>query len=362
MKQSGPTNESHQETSHSHTHHKQHTAFSKFIGAAAGAGIEQGLLHGVDTSAKFAMANHTSALAWIKHLVASEGIPGATARLYNGFGLALLKKGPMRVYKYGVQDELLEKLDESFGDAADEKFGPYGHSVLQGVAGAITGIMEPFVGFQVPDTLQVRQQARKNKAQKVSITEDAKNLGLRGLFRGSVVTGFGRNMPGAVGLFGGSAAANQAMGNEDHHSVTKNLAAKWFGAFLSLIASQPGDVVKTKMQVEQKNLIEVLKTITPQQLFTSGLLPRLAMSAKVGLGFFVIEGCMNWAKEHFGEKVESSTKVRDEALAPSKSFTAQFNAAKDKSKETTTGEAIHPPTTVDEIVEKMAHASIRKKD
>ncbi len=286
-----------------HDFYYRHTFFSKFVGGVSGAVFEQGVFHPVDTAAKTAMANKSKTLPWLRALVAREGMLGATKQLYGGFALATAKKGPMRLYKYGLQDEFNTELSKRYQKAAEALFGVYGNVVIQTAAGAATGAFEP-VFFQAIDTLQVRKQV---KQESISV-ENAKKLGLRNLYRATFVTGLGRNVPGSIGLFGGSELANHMMDNQDHKSDIKNLGAKTGGAFFSLILSQPGDVIKTDMQTKQISFLKAWEAITWRQLFSSGLVTRLALAGKVGFGFLVIEKGMNYSKELFGEKVETPRK------------------------------------------------------
>ncbi len=275
----------------------RHTKFSKFFGTALGALGEQVFFHPVDTVAKTSMAKNLNIFPWLSELVRKEGLTGTSTVLYRGFILGYGKKAPLRVYKYGVQDELAERMTLHFGVDAQTHFGDYGHVAIQTGAGAVTGIFEP-VFFQWIDTLQVRKQVL---GEKISYS-NATSLGWTGLYRGSLVTGLGRNAPGAAGLFGGSELANHLMDNKDHHSDAKNLLAKWGGAFMSLVFSQPGDVIKTRMQVQQITFTQAIKGISLGEVLTSGLGARLFMSAKVGAGFLLIEKCMNLSKEWFGER------------------------------------------------------------
>lgn len=303
----------------------RHTHFSKFFGTALGAFGEQTLFHPIDTVAKTAMANKQPILPWLRDLFALKGPIGATQQLYGAFTLGYVKKAPLRMYKYGVQDEVAVALRTKYGESANRQFGEYGHVVLQSIAGGLTGAFEP-VFFQGIDTLQVRKQVLREP---ISISS-AQNLGITGLWRGSIVTGLSRNVPGAIGLFGGSEYANHVMGNQDHDSDAKNLLAKWFGAFLSLVASQPGDVVKTTMQVEQIGFFYAMKSISWKQMFTNGLGPRLVMSGKVGTGFLFVEKGMQVAKELFGEKVERTQKLVDvdSLLTTKPTLLNQFDATK----------------------------------
>ncbi|MGE3317974.1 MAG: hypothetical protein AB7I18_01650 [Candidatus Berkiella sp.] len=292
--------------SNSNTPQYNHTPFSKFFGTALGALGEQTFFHPIDTIAKTAMAKKQPVLPWMRDLFAEKGPLGATQQLYRAFMLGYAKKAPLRIYKYGVQDEVAARLKVQYGDEAASRLGPYGHVAIQTVAGGLTGVFEP-VFFQWIDTLQVRKQVL---GEPISL-ESASKLGIRGLYQGAIVTGVGRNALGAAGLFGGSELANQLMDNQDHHSNLKNLAAKWFGAFASLVASQPGDVIKTTMQVEQTGFMTAMSRVSWRQMFTSGLGPRLVMSGKVGTGFLFIEKSMNLAKKWFGEEVKSEAQCVD---------------------------------------------------
>lgn len=278
----------------------RHTAFSKFFGTAMGAFGEQSILHPVDTVAKTAMAKKIPVLPWLRDLVTQQGPVGTVQQLYRAFWLGYGKKAPLRIYKYGFQDELAARLKFMYGEEATAQFGTYGHIMIQTASGGVTGALEPLF-FQSIDTLQVRKQVL---GEPISI-ENAKKLGIRGLYKGALVTGLGRNTLGSAGLFGGSEYANHLLDNRDHRSDAKNLAAKWAGAFMSLLFSQPGDMVKTTMQIEQISFFPALNRISWKQMFTNGLGPRLVMSGKVGIGFLLIEKSMEVAKQWFGERVDS---------------------------------------------------------
>lgn len=336
--QQGPSRNNSSSTDPLHFHYT-HTFYSKLIGATFGAIAEQGVFHPVDTAAKTAMANKTKTLPWLRALVAKEGMLSATKQLYGGFMLGVAKKAPMRSYKYGVQDHLNEVLSKQYGEAANIWFGAYGNVIIQATAGATTGALEPFLLFQLVDTMQVRKQVLKEP-----ITfENAKKLGFRNLSRATIVTGFARNVPGSIGLFGGSELANQLMNNKDHESNGKNLLSKWIGALFSLGFSQPGDVIKTDMQTKLISFGEALNGVTMKQLFSSGLTTRLALSGKIGFGFLVIEKGMHYSKQLFGERVEvpkkssrimessreveDDTNIRDEILSNSSpTLLNSFNA------------------------------------
>ncbi len=313
---------------------RQHTPFSKFFGAASGALGEQLIFHPVDTVAKNGMTHKQGALPWLRTLVAERGVAGSFSQLYGGLGVALFKKGPMRIYKYTVQDALNDSLKAKYGVMASNHFGNYGLVLIQCAAGGATGLIEPLF-FQAIDTVQIRKQVLKEAVSWGS----ARALGVQGLYRGAIFTGLARNVPGSVGLFGGSALANQLMNNtyeSKDRSQLLNLAAKWFGALSSLVLSQPGDVIKTNMQVKQVPLRKAIEGITAKQLFTGGLGPRLFMSFKVGVGFFLIEECMNYSRLLFGKDSEeppvapphSAISVADSSSVATPSLLTQYETHK----------------------------------
>lgn len=337
--QKGPTQS--QQSSQSS---KQHTPFSKMFGAVTGAIGEQVIFHPIDTAGKSLMTQTQGLFPWLRQLLTERGPIGVTKQLYGGLGVALVKKPPMRWYKYGVQDTLNETMTSQYQEAAKLIFGPYFKVVIQCAAGATTGLFEP-VFFQGIDTAQIRKQVLKEKI----TLENAQKLGFKGLYRGALFTGLARNVPGSIGLFGGSAYANHLMSNDNYQSQDRskllNLGAKWFGALTSLILSQPGDVIKTNMQVKQVPLKEAFQGVTAKQLFTGGLGPRLFMSFKVGVGFFLIEECMNYSRILFGKDSEALTEdSRDvenptviveeltESTATATCLTTQYDAHKSKSR------------------------------
>lgn len=324
----------HQGPKQSDQSQKQHTPFSKFFGAASGALGEQLIFHPVDTVAKNGMTHKQGALPWLRTLVAERGVAGSFSQLYGGLGVALFKKGPMRIYKYTVQDALNDSLKAKYGVMAFNHFGIYGSVLIQCAAGGATGLIEP-IFFHPIDTVQIRKQVLKEAVS----WENARALGVQGVYRGALFTALARNVPGSFGLFGGSALANEVMNNSYENkdrSQLLNLAAKWFGALTSLVLSQPGDVIKTNMQVKQVPLKAAFEGITVKQLFTGGLVPRLFMSFKVGVGFFLIEEAMNYSRVLFGKDCEeppvaptqAAMSVVDSSTVATPSLLTQFETHK----------------------------------
>lgn len=270
------------------------TAISDYVGAGAATLAEQ-VLHPLDTLAKNAMRGHAKWLSFKEELEKLSPL-NKVKRVYKGVTIAVGKKGPMRAYKFATQAQIDRFLETRYSKELDEKFGPNASLVRAGIAGAITGACE-VIPFQPIDTLQIRQQ---NLQEKISL-ENVSKLGLRGLYRGAIVTAFGRNVFGATGLFAGSEFINKNLDNQHKKDHFKNFLAKWGGALFSIAISQPGDKLKVMMQTEQISLKEAWARTSSKELFSDGLKFRLYLSFKIAIGFFIAEKFMDLSARFLGE-------------------------------------------------------------
>lgn len=271
--QSGPQNLEQTQTSKNVT---------KVAGAASATLIEMTLFHPFDTLVKNALHSPASQQALFAFLK-SQSLQGKVQRLYQGFSPALLKKGPQRGQKWLMQGALNEQIQVKHAPFFRRFFGDNAKIAMATTAGALTGLAEPILVHPF-DTIQILKQ---NQAK---TDTRARALGLRGLYRGALFTGFARNAPGAGTLFGASEALNQSLGNKDKSNHALNFAAKLMGALLSSVVSQPGDVIKTKMQTDQVSLSQALAKTTWKQMLTNGIGPRVVFaSTKVAFGFFMYE-------------------------------------------------------------------------
>jgi hypothetical protein len=260
------------------------TNTSNMAGSIVMTGVEQALLHPLDTIAKANMAQSRT--------FSFNNMKG----LYDGFAIGLLKKCYMRgAYKWPANAFFNVQVASQYGDSFNDRFGPkYGKLAVTTCAAVATGLFEPLFVHPV-DTLQVRLQAKGSTEKTALSFKNIRELGVSGLYRGALLTGVLRNVPGCLGLFSGSHIVNSALDNDDRSSITKNLFAKWCGALASILLSQPGDVVKTNMQVHGLNFMSACKAVPLKEMMTRGLTARLGLSVKVGLGFFMAEAGMDLA-------------------------------------------------------------------
>lgn len=258
-------------------------AVEKTLGAVSATVTEMSLFHPFDTFVKNSLHSKAKQQKLLEELRART-FTGKINRLYQGFTPALVKKGPQRAQKWIMQDILETYLEKNHRSAFEEQFGRSNAKIfMNAVSGSLTGICEPI--FIHPfDTVQIMKQ---NTGANLSIV---KTLGFRGLYRGALFTAFCRNAPGAGTLFGGSEALNHLMNNDKHTNHSINFFCKVTAAVMSSLVSQPGDVIKTKMQTDQVSLRQALATTTTKEMFTNGIGPRLVFaSTKVAFGFFMYE-------------------------------------------------------------------------
>jgi hypothetical protein len=260
------------------------TDFSNMVGATGMTLVEQAALHPIDTLAKAQMANSRT--------FGFSNIKG----LYDGFWLAAAKKAYMRgCYKWPANVYFNRTISQTYGASLEGAYGVKGAKLaVTTAAAAATGLFEPVFVHPI-DTLQVRMQAMGKTKQTGINVDNIRALGFSGLYRGALLTGVLRNVPGCIGLFSGSHLVNSALDNDNRSSITKDLFAKWCGAVASIVCSQPGDVVKTNMQVHGMNFSAACKSVPIVDMMTRGLAPRLGLSVKVGAGFLLAEKGMQWA-------------------------------------------------------------------
>lgn len=275
-----------------------HTPFSNIVGSLGATYLETTALHPIDTVAKSKMANTASSLRQATYF-------NQFKRLYKGYALNTTKKSIMRgLYKWPAQREFYKLTDTYFGSQLQNKYGnKKAEFIKSGISGMLTGLCEPLIS-QPFDTLQVRQQALGNQATKLTV-KNIKNLGFTGLWRGAFITGLLRNSPGGFAMFGTAKGVNILFNNENRRNIPLDLFAKWCGAAASILAAQPGDVIKTGMQVNNRTFRAACAQLSIRDIFTRGITPRLAISVKVGIGFFLAEKCMDKTADLINGKEET---------------------------------------------------------
>jgi len=275
------------------------TPRSDLLGSAFATCVEQAVLYPIDVFAKTSMAKNKGSLQY-------TGGFQTVKRVYSGFGLALAKKIPMRSYKWTMQSQSRQWIEQYYGKSLEHYFPDNAKLVATTASAVATGFFEPFFINPI-DVLVTRLQALGNTKETQLTWRNVKSLGFSGLYRGAVVTGALRNAPGCIGLFSGDHWARKRLGIEDTTSKRehpwRNLGAKWFGAFWSILLSQVGDVIKTNMQVHQMSFKQACRSLSVAQMMTLGLPYRLALSLKLAFGFFIADGCMDFSASLLGDPI-----------------------------------------------------------
>eukprot|EP01083_Nonionella_stella_P017875 50052_1 len=234
---------------------------ARILGSAIAGISELSLFHPVDTIAKRLMSTETrivvnSASATALNLNAAVFRESSHATnplhkfgsLFPGIGFGAVYKICQRVYKFGGQPLMREKLTTSlYGQQMKERFGSQtGTTLISATAGSIIGIGEVFL---LPlDALKVKAQTAPEQLKGRGVVDIFRKEGW-GLYRGAGWT-VARNAPGSFALFGGNSMAKSYMGVSEDHPATwsEDALASCAGAVASITVAQPLDVVKTRIQ------------------------------------------------------------------------------------------------------------------
>lgn len=267
---------------------KRQSGLARVLGSASAGICEIGVFHPVDTISKRLMSNTTkvtnasalNSVIFREH--AQEAFSKRFFTLFPGLGYAAVYKILQRVYKYGGQPFVNEKLSSSFKATYEDAFGTKtGKALLSASAGSLIGIGE--VVLLPLDVLKIKRQTNPEAFKGRGFVKIIKDEGF-GLYRGWGWT-MARNAPGSFALFGGNAFAKEyILGLKDYNSATwgQNFVSSIVGASASLIVSAPLDVIKTRIQ--NKNFenpeggFTILKNMVKNEgitAFFKGLTPKL---------------------------------------------------------------------------------------
>lgn len=271
------------------------TSNARLLGSAIAGVSELMLFHPVDTVAKRLMSTESRLIVATSVSTTAQNLNHAIFResfdkkpwtkvgsLFPGIGFGAVYKILQRVYKFGGQPVLKDKLSAKYGVEFEDRFGrKTGRTLLSATSGSLIGIGEVFL---LPlDALKVKAQTAPEQLHGRGVFDIFRKEGF-GLYRGAGWTA-ARNAPGSFALFGGNAAAKAWMGVGDdgqQASWAQDALASSAGAVSSITVAQPLDVVKTRIQNRPFNSPEsgisiIAKLIKNEGAggFFKGLTPKL---------------------------------------------------------------------------------------
>lgn len=231
---------------------------ARLLGSAVAGFSELMIFHPVDTMAKRLMSTETNLVVLSSPSSTAINLNQAIFRescnknplskigsLFPGVGFGAAYKILQRIYKFGGQPVVKDKLLSVYGTDFEQKFGrENGRTLLSACAGSLIGIGEVFL---LPlDALKVKAQTAPEQLKGRGVIDIFAKEGLS-LYRGGGWT-VARNAPGSFALFGGNSAAKSYMGIEDGAQATwtQDAIASCTGATASITVAQPLDVIKVR--------------------------------------------------------------------------------------------------------------------
>lgn len=268
---------------------------ARILGSAIAGVSELMVFHPVDTIAKRLMSTETKLVVLtspsstainLNHAIFKESFNknpfSKFGSLFPGIGFGAVYKILQRVYKFGGQPLVKDRLTIAYGTEFEQRFGrENGRTLLSASAGSMIGIGEVLL---LPlDALKVKAQTAPEQLKGRGVVDIFTKEGF-GLYRGAGWT-VARNAPGSFALFGGNTAAKTYMGvGEDgaRATWTQDAMASSAGAIASISVAQPLDVIKTRIQNRPFNSPESGMSIVNNLLknegaggFFKGLTPKL---------------------------------------------------------------------------------------
>lgn len=260
----------------------------KMVGGGIAGIFEIGLFHPIDTLTKRTMYNkekiskkNLSQILFKEY--SDKNILDKYKSLYAGAKFGMFYKILQRTYKYGGQSVLNEKLK-----LTDNK------SLNQAITGSLIGAGEVIL---LPlDVLKIRMQTNPDLIKNKSFLNIIKEEGM-GLYRGSGITII-RNMPGSFALFGANSFTKNVifdLKDEQKATLHQNFISSTIGALTCITVSNPMDVIKVRIQAENKkqNYKKMAKEMLKEEgigSFFKGLLPKsLTIAPKLIFSFTIAQ-------------------------------------------------------------------------
>lgn len=299
---------------------------ARFFGPMFAGVCEVSLFHPLDTVAKRIIVNttritsdNTTTAAHKLYKVVFPNVPQSSSSfksafnhvraLYPGMAAGLLYKVSQRIIKFGGQPILRDALTAlPTGRYMTKKYGEKANVVIETVAGASVGMLEPIL---TPfDVIKIKFMTNPGAVHSRSILRILMDENFRDLYRGFWVT-VARNSVGSSLLFSGSAATKLYVfgGHDSHGRRTRNkrpglvelFVSSSVGAVVSLSLGSPLDVLKTRQQHVDFNTNRSTLALARHMLkhegvrsFFKGLAPKLiTICPKLIFSFTVAEYMIN---------------------------------------------------------------------
>ncbi len=235
---------------------------ARLLGSAATAAFLEPFFQPIDTSVKRLQTNKelfcTPSATFAKKMdIASQAIfqdaygkplTEKIKSLYKGMSVAIAYSIMQRSYKFCTQSTVSDNIEKHVGETTRSHFDAPTAKVLQEMAaGVITGTGE--LVLLPADNLKVKRQTGVlQKGVKPLVDMIIKE---RGALYNGWEAALCRNIPGTVTMFGGAAYVYNhwfhVQGSRDA-TVSQSLIASAAGAFCSVVATNPADVIKVRTQ------------------------------------------------------------------------------------------------------------------
>lgn len=297
-----------------------------FMGACMAGMVDVGLFHPGDTIAKrlqksdkkiflpgYSFAQMTQGFKEVIFGPAvNQGLGEKMASFYKGVKPAAFYKVSQTAIRFGGQAITKDFLKQHVGHI-------YPDSLIQGVAGGFVGVFETLVLSPIESLKVKRQVGHVDKGFFQILRQEG-----FGLYNGTVVTLF-RNVPASFIMFSFSSLVKEKfLGLENQATATlfQNAVGASSAALVTVIATNPADVLKTRVQVQMQaemgknrlSTFSILKTLVlnegPSALFKGVGSKLLFVAPKTTVTMALAQTVPIWANSLF--------KSATAAIAPEK--------------------------------------------
>lgn len=269
---------------------------ARLFGSALAGMIEISIFHPLDTISKRLMVDDTGRRENRTQIIFREAANGSfvdkVRGLYPGIMYGVVYKVSQRVLRYGGQPVAYDLLQHRLQLKNSTAF-------TQAVAGSLVGLLE--VSLLPLDSFKIKRQTNP----KGSFLAEAREAGFRKMYRGANWTA-ARNIPGQFALFGCNSGLKRLMGLDGtaggQATLTQNLIASSGGAVASLVASQPMDVIKTRIQARPfmssetgwQLMVKLVKNEGPSAFLKGLQVKLLVVGPKIAFSFAIAQSLISF--------------------------------------------------------------------